>query len=391
MTLIPKPINEKPVIISKLSQEESLLNQEHSKKLYTLQIILTNYCNLKCNYCYVQRDVVRSIPLEIAKEAISNMVLSHPPEDWMYTLCFMGGEPLSEFAKIQHICEWIWETYPNIDIQISSPTNGTLLNDDIRIWLRNNSQRFSLSLSYDGDSIQDYNRSNSASSIDTAFFRYLCSDQPFKMTISEYEVSYLASNIISLQERGYKIAANAACGEALWEMDSIREFGAQMLILAQYYADHPSIQPVDLIDIDIPLIFNHQDTMLRRCGIGCNYDTIDMDGKMYPCHLFSSLALKSSEIERAKTYQMGEREDFTISICEDCVLNPICPRCYGMSFLRFGDPFAVDKNLCLLFKQQIKGACSYNIKRMAKLGNLTRKDHIVLCAIKTIMNKLHFE
>lgn len=362
-----------------------------SKQEYTLQIILTNHCNLNCKYCYVKRGTIRTIDIETARKAIRDMVTNHPPKNWVYNLCFMGGEPLSEFEMIRDICEWTWTTYPDIDIQISSPTNGTILNEIMRGWLRKNRMRFSLSLSYDGDTLQNINRSNSASAIDTSFFRELWPNQPFKMTISEQDISTLAANMIALQEREHKVAANIACGEPLWQEESVQEFGKQMLLLAQYSADHPQMGLFDLIDIDLRQIFCYQDQMHRRCGIGCNYDTVDLDGNIYPCHLFSSLALSAEEVMQAKEYRMGERDDFTVNSCTECILNPICPRCYGMSFLRTGDPFSVDHNLCRLFKHQVKGACSYQIKRMSKTTELSPDDHLIICAIKTLLEKLHFE
>lgn len=360
-------------------------------KIYTLQIILTNDCNLHCKYCYVRRDTIRAISIDTAKKAISNMIDKYPPSDWMYDLCFMGGEPLVEFNKIKEISEWVWQTFPEIDIQISAPTNGTLLNETIRTWLNKNHTRFSLGLSYDGDYAQDNNRSNSAAMIDVTYFKNLWPEQPLKMTISEHHVDCLAKNITLMQKQGNLISANVACGEQEWSNESISEFGRQMLILAQYYIDHPEVTPIDLLNVNLCQVFFQHEQMIRRCGIGFNYDTIDVDGTSYPCHLFSSLALTSQEIREAKKFRMGERNDFTVDSCKECVLNPICPRCYGMAYLRTGNPFTVDKNVCRLFKQQIKGACSYQIKRMSRLNSLSSQDHYIICAIKTIMENLHFE
>ena len=360
-------------------------------KIYTLQIILTNQCNLHCKYCYVRRDNIRSIPISIAQNAISNMIDEHPPTEWMYELSFMGGEPLVEFEKIQSISEWVWATYPDIDIHISAPTNGTLLDDSVCAWLEKNYMRFSLGLSYDGEYSQDDNRSNSTGLINAEYFRKLWPDKAFKMTISEGNVRCLAQNITELQEQGFRLAANVACGEPEWATESVAEFGRQMLILAQYYVDHPEIEPIDLLDVSLCQVFSYRDPMIRRCGIGFNYDTIDTDGERYPCHLFSSLALNEQETSVANKYLMGKRNDFTIDSCQECVLNPVCPRCYGMAYLRTGDPFSVDINLCRLFKQQVKGACSYHLKRMARLESMSEEDHLVICAIKLVLRNLHFE
>lgn len=362
--------------------------QQDEKQIYTLQIIVINYCNLSCKYCYIQNSGNGShiIPLRTAQNAVIEMLSLYPPEKWRYFLCFMGGEPLLAFSRIREICEWIWVTYPGLDIQISSPTNGTLLNKEMRSWFAANHKRFSLGLSYDGDSVQNENRSNSYALVDQNFFRELWPDQPIKMTISEKGIDALADNIISLQERGILVTANVACGEPAWNKDSVSKFGKQMLILADYYSSHPEFPLVDLIDIDIRRVLLSDQPMTQCCGIGKNYMTIDVDGKKYPCHMFSSLALTGEEIISASRYNMGIRKDYTVYGCKRCIFNPICPRCYGLSYKRKGTPFGIDANLCILFRQQIRGTCAFHIKRMSQKKELDIVDHQLLLAIREILS-----
>lgn len=367
-------------------QDKGIVSMEQDeKKIYTLQIIVTNYCNLDCKYCYIRKGEHKIISLSTVQNAITEMLSQYPADGWRYFLCFMGGEPLLAFERIKEICEWIWRTYPDLDIQISSPTNGSLLNEKMRQWFRENHRRFSLGLSYDGDSAQNENRSNSRDFIELDFFRELWPEQPIKMTISEKAVDRLAKDIIKLQKEGILVTANVACGEPEWRKESVIEFGNQMIFLADYYSTHHEIPLVDLIDIDIRRALLFEEPMKQCCGIGKNYDTIDLDGKKYPCHMFSSLALTDKEIKDSLGYNIGSRTEYQVWDCVKCVLNPICPRCYGLSYKRSGDPFHIDVNICKLFKQQVRGACSFHIKRMSKKSELDTVDHQLLVAIKTIL------
>lgn len=360
------------------------------RRIYTLQIILTNHCNLNCTYCYVRRDEIRSIPMETAKAAIREMAETHPPQEWRCMVAFMGGEPLAEFDKLRSLCEWMWAAYPDHDIRVHSPTNGTLITDEVRRFMTENRGRVSFGLSYDGEWAQNVNRSDSDAMINPRMFRDLWPEQLFKMTVTEESVPTLAQSIITMHENGYRLGANPACGEPPWSMENVREFGRQMLLLAEYYARHPEVTPVDMLDVDLRLVPYYREPMRPTCGIGNDYVTVDTDGGVYPCHMFSSLALTQEQKERAAAFCMGERRDFDVPACKDCILRLVCPRCYGMSFLRTGDPFAVDINMCRLFRQQVKGACSYQIKRMAQLETMTENDHLIMQGIRLILSRMQF-
>lgn len=359
---------------------------ENKKKVFTIQLIIVNYCNLDCMYCYVRKGRHDIMPFEIAKHAILDMLEEYPPAEWRYFLNFMGGEPLLAFDRIREICEWIWNTFPDIDMQISSPTNGTLLDETKRMWLAAHKDSFSLCLSFDGRTVQNQNRSQSLSRIDLCYFHDTWPQQPLKMTISEDGIENLASNIIELQRDGFLVSANVAWGEKKWAEQSIAVFGEQMLSLADYYIHHPELPLVDLIDIDIRRVLLYQNPMLQRCGVGKNFLTIDIDGMRYACHVFSSLALDTLEIANSIQYHIGDRVDYVVSECISCIFNQICPRCYGMLYKEQRSPFSIDRNICALFRQQVRGTCSYHIKRMSAKKNLDDIDHQLIVAIREIIH-----
>ena len=94
---------------------------------------LTNQCNLRCDYCFVNQSADR-MSLDTAKAAVSlvhnNLLrkreLDNTP-DLKGVINFFGGEPLLEYNSIiVPLTIWIEETYPN-DFNLGITTNGTLL------------------------------------------------------------------------------------------------------------------------------------------------------------------------------------------------------------------------------------------------------------------------
>lgn len=359
------------------------------KDTYTLQLILTNACNLSCRYCYVikGKDVM---PLDTAYDAIDDAVRLCAEKDLDLTVSFMGGEPMLEFKRIRKICQYTWEKYPEMDVQFHSPTNGTVLDDEIRSWLSENRERITLGLSFDGEYSQDVNRSNSCKNVDIEFFREIWPNQPLKMTVSEGGLEHLAENIIHLHEAEMPFGVNCACGEPEWDAISLKLFERQMLLLAEYYNTHDEIPPCELLNVDFITVLQERRPMLRRCGIGYNYITVCFDGKEYPCHMFSPLAMKTERLREANKYDFYSMNDFAVKGCENCKLNQTCPKCYGAQYKILGTPFLRDINLCKCFHIQAKVAAIYQIRKLKMKQNLDEADKLLLYSIARCFKTTHF-
>ncbi|MBR6150071.1 MAG: 4Fe-4S cluster-binding domain-containing protein, partial [Lachnospiraceae bacterium] len=110
---------------------------------------------------------------------------------------FMGGEPLMNFKMIKGIVEWLEEGAIKIPWICSGTTNGTLLTEELKNWLREHKESLVLCASYDGTSkMQSANRGTETRSIDLDFFHELWPNQPFHMTISKETLPTLAEGIL---------------------------------------------------------------------------------------------------------------------------------------------------------------------------------------------------
>lgn len=76
-------------------------------------------------------------------------------------ITFMGGETLLAIEVIRPLVEWVESGIWNRPYRFFGSTNGTLLNDELKDWLRKYANVFTLGLSYDGlPSAQSHNRGN---------------------------------------------------------------------------------------------------------------------------------------------------------------------------------------------------------------------------------------
>jgi len=126
-----------------------------------LNIFLTNQCNLKCSYCFVNihKDSndcdSKELELVYFKKAIDFFLNSSNQQK---EIIFSGGEPLLRFDKIKESQQYLQHTKRSkIKPTITVLTNGTLLNDDYFNFLESNG--ISLKVSIDGKkAIHDHNR-----------------------------------------------------------------------------------------------------------------------------------------------------------------------------------------------------------------------------------------
>lgn len=374
-------------------------------------LIVTYNCNLNCVYCYVKnkkhisatelfpatftdglpeterRLPGKIMPVETAKAAIIDVFTDPNTGDYdEVQIDFAGAEPLTVFHNIRRIAEWFWnQEWPKSNILFAT-TNGTLLNQEMKEWFIQHKERFVLGLSYDGNTeTQNINRSGSGASVDLDFFLNTWPKQPVKMTISEQTVGSLADNIIYLHEKGFLVTANPANGMNAWDKSNLAEYGKQLGRLMDYYLHNPSIIPATLFSVGLPGVLESFGKMGHKyCGAGEAYDVVDVDGKKYPCHMFSPLVISDVRLEALENIDFCSEAAFQDPRCAACVLKRICPSCYGLNFKQHGTPAIRDEALCKLFVLQVLANCKYRIRLLGPKESLTREERQYIQAIKII-------
>lgn len=378
--------------MSATAEQENLICANSGRRLCTL--VVTHQCNLNCVYCYEAHKSNKSMPLEVAKKVVASEFdfVARSEQFQELVIDFLGGEPLIQFDLLKEVAEWIWSAPRPVPYLLFSTTNGTLLDQRMKQWFRLHKEQHYLSLSLDGTpDMHNANRGHSSERIDLDFFQENWPDQPVKMTVSCETISSLAEGIVYLQEKGFKVGAGLGHGMP-WDDESVSEYGRQLRKLAEYYLAHAQVPPVSLLDLPIEQALRSRTAMQKKyCGTGTHMATYDVDGTVYPCHLFMPLVLGAAKSDDLRAIAFQENATVTDRRCAGCVLGEICPTCYGFNYKLTGDVALRDQVMCRLFKEQALATCWYQtqlLKRKRKSESLALAEVRKAKACVIIMEQL---
>lgn len=356
------------------------------KKRKTIMLLVTYRCNLRCVYCYEPKTVHRQMTTAQAQQYILEQVAKLDDSYDEFEVQFMGGEPLVVFPLIREISEWLWmQTFPVPLVQIFIPTNGTLLNEDMKRWFSAHREEITLGLSFDGNRLmQNRNRSDSAAQVDVAYYAKTWPRQSVKMTLSPDTISLLYDGVLFLYDIGFKeITVDLAMGKQVkWEQQHLKLLSEQLSLLADYYVQHENVVPISMLGIDVLQPLREQQRK-KKCSCGENLVCVDCDGQEYACHVFSPITASRQQASDSQKIDFTKQEDFISEQCRECLLSSVCTKCYGMNFICNGRITQQSAFTCQSFKIQYLIACDLQL-RLAKIRN----DQHVQQQIEHIINQI---
>lgn len=131
------------------SREKTVYENRHrSKKQAVDWLHLTNQCNLRCKYCYVDKN---SGKLDFDKISLLITKIIEDCKERGFSIVnfkFAGGEPLLAFPLIQKIVKFLKNIrhLDDIAVKLGLLTNGTLITPSIAKFLKNEEVYVSVSL-----------------------------------------------------------------------------------------------------------------------------------------------------------------------------------------------------------------------------------------------------
>lgn len=327
-------------------------------KRCTCTLYMTEACNLNCVYCYEHKKGTAIMPMNIAQEGIRSTFERAIRDNIEYVeILFHGGEPFLAFERIKEICDWIWTQEWPVKYICYATTNGTLIHGEIRNWLLENKDRFILGLSLDGTpEMHNRNRSDSYSKIDIDLFRNTWPEQGVKMTPSPGTLSSLADGVIYVHELGFKKNNCTFASGVNWETDENGKvidykkiLAEQLMKLATYYLEHPEVFPVDMLNIKFLAVAAGINSLTDKlCGAGTIMRCWTPDGQCLPCHLFYEVSKETKE--KLPEIKLDCHQELSDSRCKNCILETVCPTCYGGSFVSYRDVSKRDPYTCEITK-----------------------------------------
>lgn len=351
---------------------------EGSTRRRTCMLMVTHACNLNCTYCYELYKKNAYMKSDLAKELILREAQFVKESDQFDELeiDFMGGEPFMNFPLIKEIVEWLETGVIEIPYICFASTNGTLLTDEIKAWLREHKDTINLGASYDGNNqMQSTNRGTDKHNIDLAFFHELWSHQPLHMTISKETLPTLAEGVLDMQAKGFKVEAALAEGID-WTIDDALIFREQLCMLKDAYLKNTALTPFNRLSrfvnvCNLPATEKFQE---KWCGTGKYMATYDIDGKKYGCHMFTPLVLGKDRALLSDVVDWEAQESTADDYCKSCVLRSFCPTCPGFNYKLRGHLAIRDKCWCPVILAEAITSCEFQIELIANMDKLDEKD-----------------
>lgn len=294
---------------------------------------------------------------------------------------FFGGEPFLEFDTIKEVVEATVAKDYEKDYIFFITTNGVLLDDDMKEWLKSRTDVLQIGLSLDGTKeMHDKNRCGSFDEIDLKFFRDYYPEESVKMTISKETLGDLCEGVVFCQDVGFEVSCNLAYGINWESEENKRVFSEQLMKLIEYYLEHPERKPCSILDIRrIMSICNERERSYRLCGAGYAMRAYDCDGVAYPCQFFLPLSVGEEKARASLELDFSQfrlKEEQIDAKCRNCVIRNACPTCYGNNYATTGDVYRRDMRLCEMNIIQFKAIAYFAAKRfeLGQLAEYTKEE-----------------
>jgi len=318
----------------------------------SLLLLISHSCNLNCKYCYEWYKDNRMMTWEQVVSILEKEFLNQA--EVIESVDLIGGEPLLNFHLIPRISEWVWAHSPQT--KIFARTNGTLLDDEKKVWFIKNKDRFILGLSMDG--MPDVNFINrGVKNIDYDFFVNNWADNPIKMTFFPSSIHLLADSAIMLYDKGYKLTGGLAQG-VKWDSKHCKILDEQLSRLVEYYMIHPSINPMEpIFDLNFEKAFwiPDEDVEETPCWEQANIHSYDCDGELLPCHMFSKIVQGEKKRERILEDMKSIHNELVSAKCIKCPIRWCCKNCMAMNYQHTGD-FGNNININFMCEAQMVAA-----------------------------------
>ena len=348
---------------------------EGSTRRRTCMLMVTHACNLNCSYCYETHKKNAYMDVNLAKEIILREAQFVNDSDQFDELQidFMGGEPFMNFPLIKDIVEWLENGVIDVPWICFVTTNGTLLTDEIKSWLREHKDTINLGASYDGNAEMQFTN-RGTDKLDLAFFREVWPHQPLHMTISKETLPTLAEGVLDIQAKGYTV--EAALAEGLdWTINDALMYRKQLCILKDAYLKNTVHTPLNRLTRFVN-IFNLPATekvQEKFCGTGKQMATYDIDGKKYGCHMFTPVVCEDKAL-LSDSVEWDSPESTADDYCKNCVLRSFCPTCPGFNY-KYREHVAIrDKRRCPMFLAEALTACEFQVELIANMDKIDLQD-----------------
>lgn len=374
-----KNLIEKRVGLINLLRSKGILSAENLSKtevqryepsLTSINLFLTNNCNLRCKYCFEESNYKAfDIDKEIIKKSI-DFLHRNKEKTKTPTIYFFGGEPLLKVELINFINEYINNNKKSFEFNFGITTNGTILNDDIYKLLTN--MNVNIMLSLDGSEYQqNLNRKfasgkGSYNTVKENIKTYLQNDLDkisVRNTITKSDIKYLETYRYFKKNKFKSLISVPVSTNSL--NDKLSKNNVDVIIKNSVKIVEEALDDILNGNETLMVSFFYQSKLYpinetnSYCGAGIKSVAIDTNGDIYVCHRFVNN--KKFQIGNVFDNDIDDKLMFNQNLyrsrykqlekCSECWALSLCKGgCMHENLMEGGDINHTDHTLCELRK-----------------------------------------
>ncbi len=354
-------------------EELTMSDPGQSAPVTSLTYYLTEACNLRCTYCYLEKRPQRS-NLEVAKGAIDFLIRESGANRNIH-LRFFGGEPLLELDLIKDTVAYGRERAGQAgkNIRFDMVSNGTLLDRETVDALKALGVDVITSVDGSRETMQAnrpfHNQKQTFDGFDEKLRYAVAADvgKVARMTVSPNQTDIIP-DIKHLLSLGYKSIMISLATNVPWKQETIE--GIYRDIAAFYIETARNGLILPLKATNELLVTKHEIKQGKHfprehgfCAAGKEMLGVSPSGELYPCHRFVQLGAKfrlgsifgGVEAEKRKVFLEVTTQTLHHEMCNTCHARPYCPgSCMAANFLATGDTFYPENRHCLDLRAHVK-------------------------------------
>lgn len=311
------------------------------QRIEWVDFFTTQKCNFNCKYCFHKKQGKDLTP----QDAVEYLTLLRPIATENMIINFFGGEPLLNPTPIYSLVEYIKSEKLNYRLGIC--TNGSILNDNLLLFLKNN--KFMIQISIDGD-FETHDKYREQHSKVVQNIRTLINagiSVTARMTYKIDTIQNLADNIKFIHDLGINQIMHQGVIEDNWTTESYIEYKKQCLRMLELRKSNPKLK-ISYLDR------NSCPSVGLLCKAGKTLIALLPNGDIYPCHHFGSVgSYKLGNIRSGFTRGIFvdiKRED--IASCKNCEAKSICHTCIATNYDVNGSLYEPVKKFCGIIKTE---------------------------------------
>ncbi len=341
----------------------------------SLTYYLTEACNLRCTYCYLEKNPARS-STTVGKATIDFLLKESGREKEVH-LRFFGGEPLLELPLLLELVRYGKEQAEQVGkkIRFDMISNGTLLEKQTVDELKHIGVEVINSVDGDRATMQlnrPFYQLGQKQNFDDFDYKlhYALENQVVKvarMTVSPGQTN-IVENIRHLLEVGYPEIMIALATNLPWQAEAIEHIYD---CLSDFYIESAQAGRILPLQITNQLLFARHEIVQGKyqapengfCGAGKEMLGVSPNGQLYPCHRFVQLGgeyrlgdvFNGVNTEKRAPFLNVVTDTLHHEMCLTCPALAYCPgSCMAANLLATGDAFYPESRHCLELRAHVR-------------------------------------